>query len=124
MQSHPVSLEPSSLYICLTRLISPGFHWSLYFTGTHGRAIRREWAEVKNRSGRGAPVESYQEPFVAMPQVINSTSATDVFYALISRGKLGAGRVFPDISESSNALEGSRVSDMEERVSPGRNAEQ
>ncbi|KAI9061422.1 hypothetical protein FKP32DRAFT_1594500 [Trametes sanguinea] len=57
--SRTLALEPNALYICLTQLLVPGFHWGLYFTDEHGVATRHEWAEVKGRRERGSPVEAY-----------------------------------------------------------------
>ncbi|KAI0776025.1 hypothetical protein BD413DRAFT_258812 [Trametes elegans] len=52
-------LEPQALYICLTQLLVPGFHWGLYITDEHGIPTRHEWAEVKGARDRTAPVEAY-----------------------------------------------------------------
>ncbi|KAA1473210.1 hypothetical protein DENSPDRAFT_839658 [Dentipellis sp. KUC8613] len=52
-------LEPHALYICLTQLLVPGFHWGLYITDEHGVPTRHEWAEVKGVRDRTAPVEAY-----------------------------------------------------------------
>ena len=57
--SKTLTLEPNALYICLTQLLVPGFHWGLYITDEHGVATRHEWAEVKGRREPGSPVEAY-----------------------------------------------------------------
>ncbi|KAI4523400.1 hypothetical protein K525DRAFT_196472 [Schizophyllum commune Loenen D] len=54
-----LTLEPQALYICLTQLLVPGFHWGLYFTDEHGVATRHEWAEVKGARDPTSPVEAY-----------------------------------------------------------------
>ncbi|KAI0329311.1 hypothetical protein GY45DRAFT_884381 [Cubamyces sp. BRFM 1775] len=57
--TNTLTLEPNALYICLTQLLVPGFHWGLYLTDEHGVATRHEWAEVKGRREPGSPVEAY-----------------------------------------------------------------
>ncbi|OSD05007.1 hypothetical protein PYCCODRAFT_1406332 [Trametes coccinea BRFM310] len=57
--SRTLTLQPNSVYICLTQLLVPGFHWGLYLTDERGVATRHEWAEVKGRRERGSPVEAY-----------------------------------------------------------------
>ncbi|KAL1723084.1 hypothetical protein EV715DRAFT_191357 [Schizophyllum commune] len=54
-----LTLEPQALYICLTQLLVPGFHWGLYFTDERGVATRHEWAEVKGARDPMSPVEAY-----------------------------------------------------------------
>ncbi|KAI5895283.1 uncharacterized protein SCHCODRAFT_02618988 [Schizophyllum commune H4-8] len=54
-----LTLEPQALYICLTQLLVPGFHWGLYFTDEHGIPTRHEWAEVRGARDRLSPVEAY-----------------------------------------------------------------
>ncbi|TRM62930.1 hypothetical protein BD626DRAFT_569505 [Schizophyllum amplum] len=58
--SRNICLEPHALYICLTQLLVPGFHWGLYFTDERGIATRHEWAEVKGARDRLSPVEAYR----------------------------------------------------------------
>ena len=59
LKSMSLTLEPQALYICLTQLLVPGFHWGLYFTDEHGVATRHEWAEVKGARDPTSPVEAY-----------------------------------------------------------------
>ncbi|TFY82197.1 hypothetical protein EWM64_g1808 [Hericium alpestre] len=59
MMSMALTLEPQVLYICLTQLLVPGFHWGLYFTDERRVATRHEWAEVKGARDRTSPVEAY-----------------------------------------------------------------
>ncbi|KAL1762833.1 hypothetical protein FB107DRAFT_285264 [Schizophyllum commune] len=54
-----LTLKPQALYICLTQLLVPGFHWGLYFTDEHGVATRHEWAEVRGARDPTSPVEAY-----------------------------------------------------------------
>lgn len=62
MSTQHVDLEPNALYICLTQLFTPGFHWSLFFTSpTDGCVTRYEWAEVKGITDLTLPVESFQQ---------------------------------------------------------------
>ncbi|KAH9830807.1 uncharacterized protein C8Q71DRAFT_716279 [Rhodofomes roseus] len=60
MTAISLELEPDSLYICLTQLLVPGFHWGLYFTDNRGVATCHEWAEVQGRRDLTQPVEAYQ----------------------------------------------------------------
>lgn len=59
-----LQLESNSLYVCLTQLLVPGFHWGLYFTDERGVATRHEWAEVRGRRDLTQPVEAYQVALV------------------------------------------------------------
>ena len=59
-----LSLEQNSLYVCLTQLLVPGFHWGIYFTDEHSTATRHEWAEVRGRRDLTQPVEAYQVALV------------------------------------------------------------
>lgn len=54
-----ISLAPSSLYVCLTQLMGPGFHWSLYITDASGVATRYHWREVPGRRGADDPIEEF-----------------------------------------------------------------
>ena len=54
-----LTLKPQALYICLTQLLVPGFHWGLYLTDERGVATRHEWAEVKGARDPTSPVEAY-----------------------------------------------------------------
>ncbi|KAL4242362.1 hypothetical protein ABKN59_012061 [Abortiporus biennis] len=57
--SDTVTLSPNSLYICLTQIMSPGFHWSLYITDSTGLATCYHWAEVRTRRQAADPIEEY-----------------------------------------------------------------
>ncbi|THU91871.1 hypothetical protein K435DRAFT_840831 [Dendrothele bispora CBS 962.96] len=57
--SETIRLEPCSVYICLTQLLVPGFHWGLYFTDECSVATRHEWAEVRGRRDCTSPAEAY-----------------------------------------------------------------
>jgi hypothetical protein len=59
MNNDTITLAPNSLYICLTQLLVPGFHWGLYHVDAAGHITRHEWAEVKGRRDPGSPVEAY-----------------------------------------------------------------
>ncbi|KAI0789227.1 hypothetical protein C8Q75DRAFT_821283 [Abortiporus biennis] len=57
--SDTITLSPNSLYICLTQIMSPGFHWSLYITDSTGLATRYHWVEVRTRRQAADPIEEY-----------------------------------------------------------------
>ncbi|KAI4517891.1 hypothetical protein K525DRAFT_180006, partial [Schizophyllum commune Loenen D] len=54
-----IQLEPSSLYVCLTQLLVPGFHWSIYITDGAGTATRYHWRQVPSRRARTDPIEEF-----------------------------------------------------------------
>jgi len=65
-----IELDPNSLYISLTQILNPGFHWSLYITDIHGVATKHHWSgkspveeESRHHSfARKGPAEMYSHP--------------------------------------------------------------
>ncbi|TFY72128.1 hypothetical protein EVG20_g884 [Dentipellis fragilis] len=54
-----IQLEPNSLYVCLTQLLVPGFHWSIYITDSKGTATRYHWRQVNSRQAPTDPIEEF-----------------------------------------------------------------
>ncbi|EPT00277.1 hypothetical protein FOMPIDRAFT_6280, partial [Fomitopsis schrenkii] len=77
-------LEPNSLYICLTQLLVPGFHWGLYFTDGRGVATRHEWAEVRGRRDLTQPVEAYQVALIHPVTVNDAQNRLNLALAKVS----------------------------------------
>ncbi len=54
-----IVLEPNSLYVCLTQLLVPGFHWSIYITDSKRTATRYHWRQVTSHRAPTDPVEEF-----------------------------------------------------------------
>ncbi|TFY57175.1 hypothetical protein EVJ58_g7186 [Rhodofomes roseus] len=54
-----VVLEANALYICLTQLMSDGFHWALFITDAQGKATRHHWSQDQRRREQSDPYEVY-----------------------------------------------------------------
>ena len=55
----PIMLAPYSLYVNLTQLLTPGFHWSIFLTDGTGRAMCYQWRTAQGRREDTDPAEEF-----------------------------------------------------------------